>query len=323
MKFFWINIIRVILVGSLFLLGCADQKPDTQEKIDASTKRLSIVATTTQITDILSQLLGDSCRIYSLMGPGVDPHLYKPTARDMTNITSADLVIYHGLKLEGKLASTIEKANNNKIIAYAVSSPVPKEKLLASDDKVSPYPDPHIWFDPEIWIQCVHGLASLLSEKLPDSKYQIRERAAQLETEYRQISKWARTKIQSLPPKDRKLITSHDAFRYFGRSFGMQVISLQGISTLQEAGLGDRANLVDYIKKNQVRCLFVESSVNPKALNEIAKETGISIGAPLFSDALGSSKSKIIGPDQVEHTLDTWTGMMIHNIQSIVQGLSP
>ena len=102
----------------------------------------------------------------------------------------------------------------------------------------------------------------------------------------------------------------------------MQVISLQGISTLQEAGLGDRANLVDYIKKiRSVACL--SSSVNPKALNEIAKETGISIGAPLFSDALGSSKSKIIGPDQVEHTLDSWTGMMIHNIQSIVQGLSP
>ena len=135
MKIFWINIIRVFLVGSLFLLGCADQRPDAQEQIDGSTKRLSIVATTTQITDIVSQLLGDSCRLYSLMGPGVDPHLYKPTARDMTNITSADLVIYHGLKLEGKLASTIEKATNNKIIAYAVSSPIPKEKLLASDDK--------------------------------------------------------------------------------------------------------------------------------------------------------------------------------------------
>ena len=201
MKIFWINIIRVFLVGSLFLLGCADQRPDAQEKIDGSKRKAFHCCNYNANKDIVSQLLGDSCRIYSLMGPGVDPHLYKPTARDMTNITSADLVIYHGLKLEGKLASTIEKATNNKIIAYAVSSTIPKDKLLASDDKASPYPDPlsgsTLRFGPNA---CTDWQICYLRSS--DSKNQIRK-GAQLETEYRQISKMG-THENSKPSRQRQ-----------------------------------------------------------------------------------------------------------------------
>lgn len=304
----------------LLIQGCTEKLVEEKSESKRGDGGILVVTTTTQITDLASRLAGDFCRIAPLMGPGVDPHLYKPTARDMTVITSADAVIYHGLKLEGKLASTLKTAAHIK--TFAACSGIPEKFLIFSNEEDSTYPDPHVWFSPEIWISCLHTIAQYLATELPEHQEDIQERAASLEAEFLEVTAWAQDQIDSLPPKKRILVTSHDAFRYFGKSFGVRVVALQGISTIQEAGLGDRANLVDYIKEHNVRSLFVETSVNPKAMEEIAKETGMSLGPPLFSDTLGSEKDKSLGPNDQLFPHHTWSGMMVHNINSFVKTMN-
>ncbi len=314
------SITKGFILGLLLIQGCTESLVEEKSEHEVGGGKILIVTTTTQVTDLVSRLAGDFCRIAPLMGPGVDPHLYKPTARDMTVITSADAVIYHGLKLEGKLASTLKTATQIK--TFAACSGIPEELLIFSDEEDSTYPDPHVWFSPEIWISCLHTIAQYLATALPEHQEDIQERAANVEAEFLQVSEWAQDKINSLPAQDKILVTSHDAFRYFGKFFGVRVVALQGISTIQEAGLGDRANLVDYIKKHNVRSLFVETSVNPKAIEEIAKETGVSLGPPLFSDTLGSEKDKSLGPHDQLYPHHTWSGMMVYNINSFVNAMN-
>lgn len=256
------------------------------------------------------------------MGPGVDPHSYKPTAHDMTAISTADMVIYHGLKFEGKLASILSNSQS-KVRSYAISSKVPQNLLLDSDEEEDKYPDPHIWFSPELWVICIEGVSEFLIEELPEIKDEIIANKSSIIEDMKEVSEWAISQLQSIPEEKRILITSHDAFRYLGQSFDVEVIALQGISTLQEAGLSDRTNLVDYINKKKVNCLFIESSVNPKALQEIAKETGTDIGAPLYSDAFGSADNQSTGPNKKSYPHNTWEGVLVYNILTIMDGLRP
>lgn len=309
-------VVLSILLGQV---GCSESLTPVAD--ENSTAKLVIVTTTTQVTDLVNQLVGDKCKIRPMMGPGVDPHLYKPTARDIMSLSTADLIVYHGLNLEGKLGSTFEKAGLSPEKSYAIHSAVDPKSLLASDEKKGHF-DPHIWFDPEIWIQCLHGLSRQLCLLLPDEAELIQARAKKLSLQYRSIQQFASSAFATIPADQRKLITSHDAFRYFGEFFGFEVIALQGISTSTEAGLGDRANLVDFIKNHQVPCIFVESSVNPKAIKEVAREAKTAIGKPLFSDALGSKNDTVSGPHEESHSLATWPGMMIYNTMAIVEGLT-
>jgi len=256
------------------------------------------------------------------MGPGTDPHSYKPTAHDMTAISTADMILFHGLRFEGKLASILREGHN-KITTYAFTSAIPDDLLLSTDEEKSENYDPHLWFSPKLWLMCIEGVSEFLIQELPELKDEIIQRKILLVKEIEEVTKWARSKLLFLPTEKRILITSHDAFRYLGKFFGIEVIALQGISTLQEAGLNDRTNLVDFIRKRKVKCLFIESSVNPKALREIAKETGAVIGAPLYSDAFGSAENQSTGPNQKAYPHNTWEGMLVYNILTIVDGLRP
>ncbi|MBD36869.1 MAG: hypothetical protein CMI28_02175 [Opitutae bacterium] len=307
---------------ALFLATSCEIKPAKNSGDLNATKKISIVTTTTQVTDIVSRLLGNACRITSLMGPGADPHSYKPTAHDMTAISTADMVIYHGLKFEGKLASILSNSQS-KVRSYAISSKVPQNLLLDSDEEEDKYPDPHIWFSPELWVICIEGVSEFLIEELPEIKEEIIANKSSIIEDMKEVSEWAISQLQSIPEEKRILITSHDAFRYLGQCFDVEVIALQGISTLQEAGLSDRTNLVDYINKKKVNCLFIESSVNPKALQEIAKETGTDIGAPLYSDAYGSADNQSTGPNKKSYPHNTWEGVLVYNILTIMDGLRP
>ena len=255
------------------------------------------------------------------MGPGVDPHLYKPTAGDISAITSCDLLIYHGLKLEGKLGATLEKAKENQVTTYSVCSVIADGKLLEFGSEDDLYPDPHLWFSPDLWVECMLGVAQRLGTAFPSQKDQIIAKAKDIKSQWLEIAEWARTELNSIPKHKRILVTSHDAFRYFGEFYDIEVIALQGISTSQEAGLADRTNLVDFIREKGIGCVFVESSVNPKAIKEIANETGISIGAPLYSDALGDGSQIVIGPREKSLSCNSWAGMTIYNVQSILEGL--
>jgi manganese/zinc/iron transport system substrate-binding protein len=318
----FLPLILIPALAFLFLPSGCEIKPAKNSGDLNATKKISIVTTTTQVTDIVSRLLGNSCRITSLMGPGTDPHSYKPTAHDMTAISTADMILFHGLRFEGKLASILREGHN-KITTYAFTSAIPDDLLLSTDKEKSENYDPHLWFSPKLWLMCIEGVSEFLIQELPELKDEIIQRKILLVKEIEEVTKWARSQLLSLPEEKRILITSHDAFRYLSRFFGIEVIALQGISTLQEAGLNDRTNLVDFIRKRKVKSLFIESSVNPKALREIAKETGAVIGAPLYSDAYGSADNQSTGPNQTAYPHNTWEGMLVYNILTIVDGLSP
>ena len=305
-----------------FPMGCTEQNPVPTNSGSLYDEEVTVVTTTTQITDIVSQIAGDFCKVTPLMGAGVDPHLYKPTARDMAALVSADLVIFHGLKFEGKLSTALENARETKVRTYEACSVIPANKLLSVEEEDGIHPDPHVWFDPELWSACAEGIATQMASLIPHEKKLFEERSQKLQARYKRIGDWAKKEFSQIPPWERRLITSHDAFRYLGEAFDIKVIALQGISTATEVGLGDRANLVDFVKENKVPALFVESSVNPAALEEVAKETGTKIGRPLFSDALGPADQELHGPNGEKYLLSSWSGMMVHNVRAIVDGLT-
>ena len=316
-KLFWIA-----SLSTSFFSSCTDI-PNGKQEDEPSGSTINIVTTTTQITDLVKQLTGGHCKVLPMMGPGVDPHLYKPTARDVMSLSTADLIVFHGLQLEGKLGTAFETAGLSKDKIFSISSVIDPSVLLFADEEEGKFPDPHIWFDPEIWTTCLQALAVKLSSFLPEQEVFISEKADQLTKDFQKVQEWGVESIKKIPPTQRILITSHDAFQYFGRSFGVEVIALQGISTAAEAGLADRSNLVDYLKDSNIPCIFVESSVNPKALQQIGREAEVALGKPLFSDALGAEDTFIFAADGQKHSLASWSGMMIYNIQSIVEGLAP
>jgi manganese/zinc/iron transport system substrate-binding protein len=279
-----------------------------------------VVATTTHMADLIRQIGGDHLTVIPLMKAGVDPHSYRATSKDITCLQSADLIVFHGLDLEGKMARILKETKRNNRNPFSPCENLSKEELLNDKDGAH-NADPHLWFSPDLWIQCGQQVARKLSELLPDKSSMLQTNLEEFRKSVEEIDQWGKSLIETIPSQSRILITSHDAFRYFGEHFGIQVLALQGINTLAEAGLADRANLVQFIKDNKSPALFIESSVNPKALQEIARETGSVIGGTLFSDALGTEAQRVVGPNSEELSTATWQGMMAHNLSMIQKAL--
>ena len=297
-------------------MGACSEKPAHENEIPL------VVVTTTHLYDLVDSIAGERVQVLSLMGPGVDPHGYKPTSRDMSSLAKADLIVFHGLMLEGRMGHALEQADKKGIPSIAATSDIPQTLLLpSSDEGTDGHDDPHVWFSPEIWSVCVNTVLNKLIELDPKSEAEFRENAQVTLRQLEEIKVWSLDQVRQIPPPRRKLVTSHDAFRYLGKDLGLEVIGLQGISTSIEAGLADRANLVDFIKKQNISAIFVETSVNPAAMNEIAKESGVFIGGELFSDALGPPGKSAIGPAGKSFDLDSWGGMMVHNVSTLVKGL--
>ena len=288
----------------LFLAGCDGGESDG---------KLVVVTTTTHVTDMVRFVAGDRLNVIALMGPGVDPHLYKPSAGDAATLAKADLIFFSGLMLEGRMADVFAKVSRRGTKTYAVTENV-SEELLLEPEEFEGHWDPHVWFDPVIWSKCIDVVSNALAENDPEGKAGYTERAEALKTEYL-------ARINGLPEESRYLVTSHDAFNYFGRAFGLEVLAVQGISTATEAGLADRVAMVDFVKKHEVKAIFVESSVNPAIIEGIAKEAGVKIGGELFSDAMGQPGRLEKGPDGEQYDIGTWSGMMKHNVNAIVEGL--
>ena len=305
------------LALATFFTGCADESGETPGKP-------LIVVTTTHLSDLARTIAGDRAEVTALMGPGVDPHLYKPTSRDLSSLSKADLIIYHGLLLEGRMGEALEQAEKKGIPTLAAASGIPASMLIsdAGDDNSHGNVDPHVWFSTQAWTACLNTVTERLVELEPSSAQVFRQNALLLQREIAKVGDWARERINEIPEDKRKLVTSHDAFRYLGRDLGLEVIGLQGISTNVEAGLADRANLVEFIVSQEIPAIFIESSVNPGAMREIARESKVLIGGELFSDALGPPGESVSGLGEESHGLDTWSGTMIHNVSTIVDALS-
>jgi manganese/zinc/iron transport system substrate-binding protein len=295
-------LLGLITLGVAFNLSAADRK-------------LRVTATTSMVADLVKQVGGDRVQVESLMGPGVDPHLYKATATDISKLQRAQVIFYSGLLLEGKMDDLFTGMRRAKKPVYAVTADLPKEKLLHTPDQGA-HADPHVWFDVELWSLCVPTVVKALSEVDPAGKSAYEARAKEVQKAMQALHQWAVERTSTLPKESRILITSHDAFSYFGRAYQFEVVGLQGISTVTEAGLADVAKLVDFIKARKVRAIFVESSVAPTAIKRISADTGIKIGGELFSDAMGT-------PGKIENGYDvgTYEGMIKHNVNTVVNAL--
>lgn len=294
---------------ALLLASCS---ADTTE--EQGDKRLKVVATTGMVADLAKRLGQDSIDVIALMGPGVDPHLYKATQGDLKHLQTADIILYNGLHLEGKMGEVFEKLGKVKTV-FALGDAIDKS-LLLQDPVYTENFDPHIWFDVSLWAKAAGPVARLLVEKAPEHEALFMKNAIEYQTELMALHEWVKIEMVKIDPDKRILITAHDAFNYFGKAYGIQVRGLQGISTLSEFGLKDRVDLVNFIVDNKIKAVFVETSVSEKniqAIVEGCKQKGheVRIGGNLFSDAMGAEDS----PE------GTYTGMVESNVNTIVKSL--
>lgn len=297
----------LIVIGIyLSMFGC-DQPNDSNGK-------LKVITTTGMLYDAVINIGGDSIEAEALMGPGVDPHLYKATQGDLNKLNNADIIIYNGLLLEGKMGEILEKLGRLKPV-YAAAESIPEEKLLGSVQYENA-PDPHIWFDVLLWKQAVMEISQVLQKEdsLNAAFYQANTKRYlnTLDT----LHNYAKKRIAEIPERQRILVTAHDAFRYFGQAYDIRVEGIQGISTVSDFGLRDISDITEMIIQNGVKAIFVETSVSDRAVKAVVvgcREKGheIVIGGSLYSDAMGS-----FGTFE-----GTYVGMVTKNIDTITESL--
>ena len=277
--------------------------------------KVKVATTIGMVADLVRQVGGERVEVEQLMGPGVDPHLYKPTSTDAARLSKADVIFYSGLMLEGRMGDLFAKLARSGKSVYPTTESVP-EQLLTEPKEFAGHYDPHIWFDVSMWAQTVPTIVKGLSEVDPDGKTVYENNGAALTERLNKLHQWCQETSAQLSENQRILVTSHDAYNYFGRAYGFKVIGLQGVSTVSEAALADMASLVDFIKKQNVRAIFVETSVNPAAIKRVSEDAGVKIGGEFYSDAMGN-------PGEMRKGFDTGTydGMVRYNVTTIVEAL--
>ncbi|HEY3473432.1 MAG TPA: zinc ABC transporter substrate-binding protein [Anaerolineales bacterium] len=307
-------ILLLIVVSSLLLSGCATSGGVSQTPIAERT--INVVTTTGMIADITKNVGGDRVQVTALMGPGVDPHLFKASEGDVLSLQEADVIFYNGLHLEAQMGDVLERLNDFGIKTVAVTDRIDRSLLQSPPEFQGNY-DPHVWFDVTLWMQAVEQVKDTLVEMDAASAAQYEERAEAYLTELENLHQYVVDQANTIPEEQRVLITAHDAFNYFGRAYGFQVRGLQGISTEAQAGTADVQALADFIAENQIPAVFVESSVPQRNIEAVraavqAKGFEVKIGGSLFSDAMGSEGT----PE------GTYIGMVRHNIDTIVTALA-
>lgn len=255
----------------------------------AEEARLSVVASTTQIADFARQVAGDRCAVSSILAPGTDPHLYQPTPSDARSVASADLVLQNGMNLEGKNWMATLAADAGKPIITCTDGIEP----LVLEEDGEPVPDPHAWFDPANAAVYVNNITRALIAADPGGEQEYSARAKLYLQQLRVLDSWIKAEMNAIPPQQRILVTSHDAFNYFARAYGFRNEAPVGWSTGRDTGGGmtpeRRGMVIDSIRGFGVKAIFVETSVNPKAIREIALEAGVAVGGELYSDSMGAT----------------------------------
>lgn len=280
----------------------------------ADEARLNVVATTGMIADLLREIGGEQVEVQGLMGPGVDPHLYRQTRSDVKAMTQADAVFWNGLYLEAQLEDFLARLAQRKPV-FAVADAVPGDMRLA-DEAYPDQPDPHVWMDPNRWRYAVQAVADGLIELAPDHADLFTERLDAYLEELDALDAYAREILDSVPEDARVLVTAHDAFGYFGDAYGFEVLGIQGFSTESEAGLARIETLVDVLVERQIGAIFIESSVSDRNIRALvegaeAQDHDVRIAGELYSDAMG----------QADTYRGTWLGMFDHNVSLIADAL--
>lgn len=293
-------------------LACGGAQQESTE----SPGPLRVVATTSIVGDLVRTIGGDAVALETLMGAGVDPHLYKPSAGDVRSMASAQVIVYNGLHLEGKMTEVLAEMGTRGAETVAIAECVSTDRLLPVEGYETMH-DPHVWFDVELWAEAAACLRDALMRIDPEHAEGYQKRGDAVITEFAALHDWIGEQIAVLPEDRRVLVTAHDAFSYFGRAYGVEVRGLLGVSTAAEAGTADVQDLAVYIADRGLPAVFVESSVPPRfieALTEAVAARGgdVTIGGSLYSDALGSPG----GP------AETYIGTVRTNVETIVGAMS-
>ncbi len=297
--------VRHILVAALTFFGATGCEAEKRE-------RKLVVATTGMIADLVERVSGGKVEVMQLMQAGVDPHLYKAKESAIRRLFQADLVFYNGLHLEGKMDRLLK--NNPKAVAVARDILAHAEDLLLEDEGQH---DPHIWFDVSLWARALDVVEAELIKLDPSHAELYRRNAAEYRSELKALHEEVKRDLASIPQSQRVLVTAHDAFRYFGRAYEIEVYGLQGVSTASQAGLREVQEVVNLVVSRNIKALFVESSVPPDGVNAIVarcRDRNHRVSVPddtLFSDAMGD-------PGTPE---GTYPGMVRHNVRLIVDAL--
>lgn len=276
--------------------------------------RLKVVATTGMIADAARRVGGEFVSVTGLMSPGVDPHSYRQTRSDILTMTRADLTLHHGLYLEAQMEEFLETLGKQRRVV-AVTAKIPPADLLAHDEYKNQY-DPHMWMDPQLWAKVVVAVRDALTDALPRHEAYFDENAGKHLEEIAELHAYSSEVLSSVPEGCRILVTSHDAFNYFGRAYRYEVMGVQGISTQSEAGLTRVAELVTVLVDREISALFVESSVSDRSTRALiegaaARKHDVRVGGHLYSDAMG--------PDGTYE--GSYIGMIDHNVTSIARAL--
>ena len=314
------RIIYGLLVFVMILfVACDHQSDKASEKASSSTsissqKPIRVVTTIGMITDIVQNVGGARVDATGLMGPGIDPHLYKASEGDVARLAGANLIFYNGLHLEGKMAGVLERMQD-QVKTVAVTHDIDRGILLAPPEFEGAY-DPHVWFDVTLWMKAVERVRDTLIEVDKGSAELYRANTKAYLAKLEDLHNYVTQQAKRVSPDQRVLVTAHDAFNYFGRAYGFEVRGLQGISTAAEAGTADVQALVQFIVERRIPAMFVETSVPRRSIEAVqaavkAKGFSVEIGGQLFSDAMGSSGT----PE------GTYIGMVRHNIDTIVASL--
>lgn len=312
---FGIGGVWLLAVACVFL-GCGGAGDASGGRAMASGAKsadapIKVTCTTGMVGDLVKSVGGERVQVTTLMGPGVDPHLYQATAGDIAFLQAADMIFYNGLLLEGKMAELFVKMARRNPFVIAVTEDTDRERLLEPPALLGHW-DPHVWFDVDLWAEGADVVRKSLAEYAPDHAEEFQVSADAYAAELAELHAWCQTTAATLPAERRVLVTSHDAFSYFGRAYGFEVVGLMGISTVTEAGLADIARMVDFIKLRRVPAIFVESSVPKDAIQRVAQDSDVRIGGELFSDAMGPA-----GTPQ-----GTYVGMVRFNMELVVNALS-
>ncbi len=311
LRYVWFMVMGVMLVAMLGVVTGCDRQPGSGPQTQANDNRPLVVATTTMIADLAQRLGGEQVRVVGLMKPGEDPHVYDVRPRDAQTIAQAKLVLLNGLHLESTLLHIIENnAKDAKVIALAEE---PRIVTLGSTDKEGA-PDPHCWFDVNFYKVYVERARDGFMAIDPNNAALYQQRAKQYLTELTELDAWVRSEIETIPAAQRIIITSHDAFAYLGKAYGIEVHAVVGISTEQAPKPQDVQRLETMVKEKNIAALFIETSVT-QTLNDmvrkVAENTGARIGGTLYSDSLGPADSPA----------GTYIGMVRHNVQTITAAL--
>tara|TARA_R110002072_G_scaffold22615_1_gene79498 strand:+ start:345306 stop:346196 length:891 start_codon:yes stop_codon:yes gene_type:complete len=280
-----------------------------------STGKLKVVTTTTMITDLVKNIGGDAVEVEGLMGAGVDPHLYKASEGDVSKLYTADVIFYNGLHLEGKLVEVFEKMESSNKVTVPLGEFLNKTELIGSEYFASNY-DPHVWFNIEYFKEFAEKVTEVLQEADPENSELFQKNKEKFIAELSVLETWVKETVEALPKEKRILVTAHDAFNYFGKAYGFEVVGLQGLSTATEAGVQDVQKLSSFIIENKVKAIFIESSVPRRTIEALqqavlSKNHEVEIGGSLYSDALGNAGT----PE------GTYIGMFRYNITTIVNAL--